>query len=106
MVMPNSAQYRTNRQHEANAMPITRRDALAAVAGCGLVTALAAADDKPLPEAPKYDPVYGGVPEAVRKVFEDTFPRHRCIRLVVRGQDDTAVYRATVFDPADVWRTA
>jgi hypothetical protein len=87
-------------------MSITRRNALAAVAGCGLTAVAGAADDKPAIEAPKYDPVYGGVPEAVRKVFEDTFPHHRCIRLVVRGQDDKAVYRATLFDPADMWRAS
>src|SRR5262249_58917165 len=30
----------------------------------------------------------------------------RCIRLVIRGTGEAAVYRATVFDPADVWRTS
>src|SRR5262249_8406231 len=36
---------------------------------------------------------------AVRKVFEDTFPHHFCIRMVTRGKQDAEVYRGTVFDP-------
>lgn len=86
-------------------MSITRRNALAAVVGCGL-TAAAAADDKSLPEPPKHDPVYGRMPEVVRKVFEETFPQYRCIRLVIRGKEGARVYRGTVFNPADWWRTS
>jgi hypothetical protein len=49
---------------------------------------------------PQYDPVYMQLPEAIRPVFEDTFPGYRCIRLVTRGEKDATVYRGTVFDPA------
>ena len=85
-------------------MSITRRDALAAVVGCGLMATPAAwADDKPAAkEPPTRDPVYSQLPEAIRKVFEETFPNHRCIRLAIRGKKDAAVYRATVFHPASM----
>jgi hypothetical protein len=84
-------------------MAITRREALAAAVGCGLTTTAAAgADDKPpaAAERPRRDPVYMHVPEAIRAVFEDTFPNHRCIRLARRQEKGAPVYRATVFDPA------
>jgi hypothetical protein len=89
---------------EVNAMSITRREALAAAVGCGLMTTVTAgADDKPAaPEPPKRDPIYSNVPDAIRKVFDDTFPNHRCIRMVTRGEKDATVYRATVFNPADL----
>ena len=69
-------------------MSITRRDALAAVVGCSLTAASAArADDKPAAkEPPKRNPVYSQLPDAIRKVFEDTFPNHRCIRLGSAGR--------------------
>lgn len=87
-------------------MSITRREALAAAVAGGL-TAAAAADEKPVAkEPPPRDPVYWSVPDPVRKVFETTFPGYRCIRLVTRGENDAAVYRATVFDPADWGRTS
>jgi hypothetical protein len=83
-------------------MPITRRDALAAAVVCGLTPSAVRAEDKPIVtiECPRRDPVYTNLPDAVRKVFEDTFPNHRCIRLATRGRGDAAVYRATVFNPA------
>jgi hypothetical protein len=84
-------------------MSITRREALTAAVGCGLTTTAAAgADDKPLAakERPRPDPVYSNVPAAIRKVFEDTFPNYRCIRMAIRGEKDATVYRATVFNPA------
>jgi hypothetical protein len=84
-------------------MPITRREALAAAAGCGLATpAEARADEKP-PAAPggRSDPVFGNLPNAVRAVVEDTFPGHRCIRLAERQEKGATVYRVTVFNPAD-----
>jgi hypothetical protein len=49
---------------------------------------------------PPRDPVYMHLPEEIRKVFEETFPDHRCIRLVIRGEKEATVYRATVFHPA------
>jgi len=49
---------------------------------------------------PSRDPVYMHLPEEIRKVFEETFPNHRCIRLVIRGEKEATVYRATVFHPA------
>ncbi len=52
------------------------------------------------PPEPKRDSVYVNLPDAVRKVYEETFPGYRCTRLVRRGTGDAAVYRATVFDPA------
>src|SRR5205807_9755554 len=74
-----------------------------AAIGCGLTTTSAAgADDKP-PAAnarTSRDPVYGRMPEAVRAVFETTFPGYRCIRLAIRQEKGAAVYRGTVFDPA------
>src|SRR5262245_41308209 len=88
---------------EVNAMSITRREALAAAVGCGLTaTTAAGADEKP-PGATgrtRRDPVYMHLPDAIRAVFEDTFPNHRCIRLARRQEKGAAVYRATVFDPA------
>jgi hypothetical protein len=82
-------------------MSITRRDALAAAIGCGMTTASAArADEKPAgAKEPRREPVYSHLPDAVRKVFEDTFPDHFCIRMVTRGKRDAEVYRGTVFDP-------
>jgi hypothetical protein len=82
---------------EASAMSITRRDALAVVIGCGLTTT-SADDEKPAATGPPRDPVLSGLPPAVRKVFTDTFPNHRCIRLARRGQGAAAVYRGTFFD--------
>lgn len=83
-------------------MSMTRRGALAAAVGCGLTTA-ALGDEKPAAkEAPKRDPVLSSLtPAAVRKVFEDTFPGLRCIRLARRGKDNDVVYRGTFFDPAE-----
>jgi hypothetical protein len=84
-------------------MSITRRDALAAAAGCGLTTTGAArADDRPpaAKERPRRDPVYMYLPDAVRAVFEDTFPGYRCVRLATRREKGATVYRATIFDPA------
>src|SRR5262245_24064279 len=49
---------------------------------------------------PAFDPVYLQLPETIRAVFEDAFPGYRCIRLVSRGENDAAVYRGTVFNPA------
>jgi hypothetical protein len=87
---------------EVRAMSVTRREALAAAIGGGLTTA-AAADEGPAAGPPRrHDPVYGHMPIALRKVFEGTFPNHRCIRLGIRGEGDAAVYRGTVFDPANV----
>ncbi len=84
-------------------MPITRRDALAAAIGCGLTTAAARAGENPSAEGPpRRDPVLSHLPPAVRKVFEDTFPHHRCIRLVTRDREEAAVYRGTFFDPT-IW---
>ena len=85
-------------------MSISRRDALVAVVGCGLTaTSAAGSDEKPAAkEAPKPDPVYSHLPNDIRKVYEDTFPNHRCVRLTIRGEKDKAVYRATVFDLASM----
>ncbi|HKA07770.1 MAG TPA: hypothetical protein VKD71_10975 [Gemmataceae bacterium] len=80
-------------------MSITRRDALAAA--LGLTAATATADDKPIADKvpPRHEPLYSHLPDAVRKVFEDTFPHHFCIRMVTRGKRQAEVYRGTVFDP-------
>ena len=81
-------------------MSITRRDALAAAIGL-TATEVSRAEDK-VPAAktvPRVEPMYSHLPEAVRKVFEDTFPDHFCIRMVTRGKQAAAVYRGTVFDP-------
>src|SRR5262245_10488070 len=81
-------------------MAVTRRDALAAA--IGLTTAEVARAEEKVPAAKmalRVEPLYSHVPEAVRKVFEDTFPDHYCIRMVTRGRQDAAVYRGTVFDP-------
>lgn len=87
-------------------MSITRRAALVAVVGCGLTAAVAWADEKPAAsQERRLDPVYVHLPTEIRKVFEDTFPNHRCIRLVIRGEKNAAVYRATVFDLADMSAT-
>ena len=84
-------------------MSITRRDALTAAVGCGLVTTAARADEKPVAnDAMRRDPVLNSVPDAVRKVFEATFPGHRCIRMVIRGAKAAPVYRGTFFNPA-IW---
>ena len=84
-------------------MPVTRRQALAAAVGCGLTaTAVTRAEDK-LPataEPLKQDPVLSHLPAATRKVFEDTFPNHRIVRLVQRGDGEGAAFRGTVFDLA------
>lgn len=83
-------------------MSLTRRDALAAVVGGGLLTNMAQADEKPAADRPtRRDPVLSSVPPVVAKVFEDTFPGHRCIRMAVHGRNDAAVYRGTFFDPAN-----
>src|SRR5688500_14465576 len=88
-------------------MPPTRRDALAAALGCGLTTTTAAADDKPAVAEPlKRDPMYSNLSAAARKVFEETFPSHRIIRLVMRGDGEDAVYRGTVFGLADTTLTS
>jgi len=82
-------------------MPVNRRQALAAAIGCGLTTASTTrADEKPpqTREPLKQDPVLPHLPAAARKVFEETFPNHRIIRLVQRGDGEDAVYRGTVFD--------
>ncbi|MFT3883241.1 MAG: hypothetical protein QM703_26760 [Gemmatales bacterium] len=88
-------------------MSITRRNALVTFAGCGVTAAVAGVDDKPGYDVSKRDPVYSSVPATVRQVFEETFPQHRCVRMVIhdRGKE-TAVYRGTVFNPADVWSTS
>lgn len=80
-------------------MSITRRGAMTAVMGCGL-TATAKADQEPA--TPQRDPIVASLPAVVRKVFIDTFPHHRCIRMARRGQGDTAVYRGTFFQHT-VW---
>jgi len=81
-------------------MPITRRDALAAAVGCGLTAnAAAAADDKPAAGGPVRDTLLASIPNAPRKVVEDFFPNHFCVRLVTRGVRESAVYRATLFHP-------
>jgi hypothetical protein len=83
-------------------MSISRRDALAAAVGCGLTTTAARADEKPAAKGPpQRDPVLSRLTPAARKVFEDTFPNYRCIRLARRGQDEAAVYRGTFFDHAN-----
>jgi hypothetical protein len=88
-------------------MSITRRDALVAVIGGGLTTAIARADEKPADkEPPKPDPMYSNLSAAARKVFEDTFPNHRIIRLVTRGDGENAVYRGTVFNLTDTTLTS
>jgi hypothetical protein len=46
------------------------------------------------------------LPEEIRKVFEETFPDHRCIRLVIRGEKDATVYRGTLFHPAAMSSTS
>jgi hypothetical protein len=83
-------------------MSLTRREALAAAAvGSGLITATVRADEKAAPDSPRRDPALSSVPDAARKVFEDTFPGHRCIRMARRGLDQAAVYRGTFFNPAE-----
>lgn len=85
-------------------MPITRRGALAALVSGGLSTLSATgADEKPLAtrEPLKQDPVHSHLPAATRKVFAETFPNHRIVRLVQRGDEEDAVYRGTVFDLSD-----
>jgi hypothetical protein len=82
-------------------MPVTRRQALAAAVGCGLTTIPTTRADEKLPatrEPLKQDPVLSHMPAATRKVFEETFPNHRIIRLVKRGDGEDSVYRGTVFD--------
>jgi hypothetical protein len=80
-------------------MPITRRDTLAAAIGLTAATVSRAEDKAPVAKTvPRMEPLYSHLPEAVRKVFEDTFPNHICIRMVTRGKRDAAVYRGTVFD--------
>jgi hypothetical protein len=83
-------------------MSITRREALAAVVGCGLTTAAVAADDRPptAPERPRPDPVLLSVPGEVRAVCEETFPGHRCLRVAVREEKGAKLFHLTVFDPA------
>ena len=85
-------------------MSLTRREALTAAVGCGLMTTAVRADEKPA-ATPQRDPVLSSVPGAVRKVFDDTFPGHRCIRMARRGLDQAAVYRGTFFNP-DSWSSA
>lgn len=84
-------------------MDISRRDALTAVMGCGLMTTTATADDdKPTAkEPPKRDPVVASVPAAVRKIFEETYPGYRCIRMGRRGEGEKAVYRGTFYNLAE-----
>jgi len=85
---------------EAKHMSVTRRAALAALAG-GLTTMSATTADEKLPAAGeplKQDPVLSHMPAATRKVFEETFPKHRIIRLVQRGDGEDAVYRGTLFN--------
>jgi len=80
-------------------MPITRRDTLAAAIGLTAATVSRAEDRAPVAKAaPRMEPLYSHLPGAVRKVFEETFPNHFCIRMVTRGKRDAAVYRGTVFD--------
>jgi hypothetical protein len=97
-------------------MVLTRRDTLAAAVACGL-TAAARAEGAPAAEAPAReppaakdppprDPVSSSLtPAPVQKVFDETFPGLRCIRLTRRGQDEAAVFRGTFFDPANWWST-
>lgn len=83
-------------------MSITRRNALVSVVGCGLTSIAAGAGERPAGQgSPPSDPVLSQLPPAVRKVFESTFPGHRCIRLVTRGRNEAAVYRGTFFNPAN-----
>ena len=83
-------------------MSPTRRDALAAAVGGGLLTTAARARENLAADAPpRRDPVLSFVPPAVGKVFEGAFPGHRCIRMGVRGRDRAAVYRGTFFDPTN-----
>jgi hypothetical protein len=79
-------------------MLLTLRQALVAAVVCGLTAAAGAGDAPAAKGPPTRDPVYFDLPAAARKVFEDTFPNHRCIRLVTRGEGKAAVYRGTVFD--------
>src|SRR5262245_58255850 len=81
-------------------MSMTRRDVLTAAVCCVLTAAIASgADEKPAAREPlKQDPILAHLPAAARKVFEDTFPNHRIIRLATRGDGEEAVYRGTVFD--------
>jgi hypothetical protein len=86
-------------------MSLTRREALTAAVGCGLMTTAVRADEKPAADTPRHDAVLSSVPDAARKVFEATFPGHRCIRMARRGLDQAAVYRGTFFNP-DIWSSA
>jgi hypothetical protein len=85
-------------------MSITRREALAAVVGCGLTTAAVGTDDQPpgAAEQPRPDPVLNHVPREVRAVCEETFPGHRCLRVAEREEKGAKVFRVTVFDPASM----
>ncbi len=83
-------------------MSLTRRDALAAVViGGGLAPTAAGADEQPpAADQPKVDPILSrGLPDAVRKAFVHALPGYWCVRLGVRGKEDAAVYRVTVFHP-------
>lgn len=83
-------------------MSLTRRDALAAALGGGLLTATAGADEKPAAaERPWADPVIAHVPLVIRPVFESTFPGHRCVRMAVRKGKPAPTYRGTFFNPTD-----
>lgn len=88
-------------------MFVTRRDALIAVViGGGLATTKIRVDENSLTsDQPHDDPIFRGLPEAVRTAFEVALPGYWCIRLGTRGENDATVYRATVFHPDDGLRS-
>lgn len=81
-------------------MTLSRRGAMAAAVGCGVAATASGTEIQPPPAEPRRDPMYGDMPEAIRAVFESTFPNHRCVRMAMRQEKGAAVYRGTVFDPA------
>jgi hypothetical protein len=73
---------------------------MAAAVGCGLAATASGTEGQSPPAGPRPDPVYVHLPDAIRAVFESTFPNHRCVRMAVRQEKGAAVYRGTVFNPA------
>jgi hypothetical protein len=80
-------------------MSLSRREAMSAVVGCGLAATASGNEGQPPLAELRRDPVYVNMPNAIREVFEATFPNHRCVRMAMRQEKGAAVYRATVFDP-------
>ena len=44
--------------------------------------------------------MYVHPPNEIRTEIGSTFPNHRCVRMAMRQEKGTVVYRGTVFDPA------